>query len=64
MCPTPNTGFHMDPAGDWVAQLACGHRQHVRRRPPWQNRAWVLTEAGRQGMLGEGAAESGSGPRS
>jgi hypothetical protein len=25
-------GFHQDAEGDWVAKLACGHRQHVRQR--------------------------------
>lgn len=36
-----------------VADLACGHTQHVRRHdPPWQNRPWVLTEQGRSEKLG------------
>jgi hypothetical protein len=46
------TGFERDERDDWVAVLACGHRQHVRHRPPWQERPWVLTEAGRTGRLG------------
>lgn len=33
--------FHKDSASDWVAQLSCGHTQHMRHDPPWQNRAWV-----------------------
>ena len=45
-------GFEQDEVGDWVALLECGHRQHVRHRPPWQEREWVLTAAGRQGRLG------------
>jgi hypothetical protein len=45
-------GFEQDEVGDWVALLECGHRQHVRHRPPWQERAWVLTAEGRQGRLG------------
>ncbi len=45
-------GFHRDDEGDWVADLACGHTQHVRHRPPWQNRPWVTTGAGRRGRLG------------
>jgi len=45
-------GFHQDPDGDWVADLACGHTQHVRHRPPWQNRPWVTTESGRAAKLG------------
>ena len=46
------TGYHLDDAGDWVAELACGHNQHVRHRPPFQLRAWVLDPDGRLGRLG------------
>jgi tellurite methyltransferase len=52
MCTTIITGFHQDAEGDWVAELACGHSQHVRHRPPWQNRPWVASEAGRAEKLG------------
>ena len=45
-------GFHKDPEGDWVAELECGHNQHVRHDPPWQERAWVLSSEGRGGRLG------------
>ena len=45
-------GFHCDDEGDWVAHLDCGHRQHVRHRPPFQKRPWVLDEAGRASRLG------------
>jgi tellurite resistance-related uncharacterized protein len=48
----PITGFHQDQHGDWVAELGCGHGQHVRHRPPFWSRPWVLTEAGRASMLG------------
>lgn len=48
----PVTGFHQDEHGDWVAQLACGHNQHVRHNPPWTNRPWVTTPEGRQAMIG------------
>ena len=27
-------GFHLDEENDWVADLACGHGQHVRHNPP------------------------------
>ena len=47
----PITGFHQDAEGHWVAELACGHGQHVRHTPPWWNRPWVLTAAGRASML-------------
>ena len=45
-------GFHVDEENDWVADLACGHGQHVRHNPPWQNRPWVITEQGRKEKLG------------
>ena len=48
----PIVGFHQDAQGDWVADLACGHSQHVRHLPPWQSRPWVQTEAGRAQHLG------------
>ncbi len=46
------TGFHQDEESHWVADLACGHTQHVRHDPPWQDRPWVITPAGRHGFLG------------
>ena len=45
-------GFYQDELGDWVARLACGHGQHVRHNPPWQNRAWVITDSGRNSRIG------------
>jgi hypothetical protein len=45
-------GFHQDDAGDWVARLACGHNQHVRHNPPWQNRPWVINSQARKQHLG------------
>jgi hypothetical protein len=48
----PIAGFHQDAEAHWVADLACGHGQHVRHDPPWQNRPWVLTDEGRQSRLG------------
>ena len=45
-------GFHQDENGDWVADLECGHTQHVRHKPPWENRPWVTTAAGRKDFLG------------
>ena len=46
------TSFHKDDDDDWVAELACGHFQHTRHNPPWTNRPWVTSEAGRNDMLG------------
>jgi len=45
-------GYHFDDEGHWVAQLACGHNQHVRHDPPMVHREWVLSSAGRDSMLG------------
>lgn len=44
--------FHQDAAGDWIADLECGHTQHVRHQPPWTLRPWVVTAEGRAGFLG------------
>lgn len=46
------TGYHQDEAGDWVAELACGHAQHVRHRPPFEQRPWVHSEQGRAERIG------------
>ncbi len=45
-------GFHQDDLGDWVAELRCGHRQHVRHRPPFTLHPWVATAEGRAAQLG------------
>ena len=45
-------GYHLDDKGHWVAELACGHNQHVRHDPPWMSRPWVLTPDGRASRLG------------
>jgi hypothetical protein len=49
----PITGYHLDEEGHWVAELACGHYQHVRHDPPWTLRPWAITEEGRASMLGQ-----------
>jgi len=46
------TAFHQDDEGDWVADLVCLHGQHVRHRPPFWNREWVLDAAGRESRIG------------
>ncbi|MBI5854136.1 MAG: DUF3565 domain-containing protein [Nitrospirae bacterium] len=43
------TGYHQDEQGDWVADLACGHGQHVRHQPPLTVRPW--------GVIAEGEPE-------
>jgi hypothetical protein len=46
------TGYHRDEEHHWVAELDCGHNQHVRHNPPWNSRPWVTTVEGRESMLG------------
>ena len=46
------TGFHKDAEEHWVAELECGHDQHVRHNPPWECRPWVVTSEGRESRLG------------
>ena len=45
--------FRQDPAepGAWIADLECGHTQHVRHDPIMSPREWVLTVAGRARFL-------------
>lgn len=45
-------GYHQDEDSHWVAELECGHTQHVRHDPPWQVREWVTTAEGRAARLG------------
>ena len=46
-------GFHQDEEHHWVAELECGHNQHVRHNPPWTSRPWVVTQEGRARALGQ-----------
>jgi hypothetical protein len=61
-------GFHQDEQHHWVADLDCGHTQHVRHNPPWQMRPWVLTEEGRalflSSVLNCKKCDEATGPRS
>jgi hypothetical protein len=50
--PRRIVGFHRDAEGHWVAELDCGHGRHVRHQPPFQERPWTQSAAGRRGMLG------------
>ena len=45
-------GYHQDDELHWVAELDCGHNQHVRHDPPWTNRPWTQTAEGRASVLG------------
>jgi tellurite methyltransferase len=44
--------FRQDDAGDWIAELSCLHSQHVRHRPPFFDRPWVMTTEGRAEKIG------------
>lgn len=46
-------GFHRDQENHWVADLECGHRQHVRHDPPFFNRPWVMNPQARQEQIGK-----------
>ena len=48
----PIAGYHLDEESQWVAELECGHFQHVRHNPPWASRPWTQTESGRLSMMG------------
>ena len=50
--PRRIVGFHQDDEHHWVAELECGHTQHVRHDPPWQVRPWVVTVEGRNARIG------------
>ncbi|HMG74434.1 MAG TPA: DUF3565 domain-containing protein [Pyrinomonadaceae bacterium] len=45
-------GFHQDEERHWVAELECGHSQHVRHNPPLTSRPWVTTSEGRRQRVG------------
>jgi len=45
-------GYHKDNQNHWVAELQCGHFQHVRNSPPFICRDWVTTKEGRCAMIG------------
>ncbi|MGZ0705653.1 DUF3565 domain-containing protein [Pseudomonas sp. L5B5] len=51
--PPTICGFHLDEDDHWVAELSCGHTQHLRHQPPWQSRAWVLDPARRAEKIGQ-----------
>ncbi|NNN00648.1 MAG: DUF3565 domain-containing protein [Acidimicrobiaceae bacterium] len=36
----------------WIAQLSCGHGQHVRHQPPLEVREWTIDRSGRRSRLG------------
>lgn len=52
MIEQPIVGFRQDAEGHWIAELQCGHSQHMRHQPPWAVRPWVLTAEGRERFIG------------
>ncbi|MHB8472208.1 MAG: DUF3565 domain-containing protein [Gammaproteobacteria bacterium] len=44
--------FRTDEQRHWIAELECGHAQHVRHQPPWQVRHWITTAQGRAQRIG------------
>jgi hypothetical protein len=44
--------FELDGQGEWVAELACGHRRHVRHQPPLFPELWILEAGSRDERLG------------
>jgi hypothetical protein len=46
-------GFAQDEEGHYAALLACGHQQHVRHKPPFIERPWVVNAQSREAMIGE-----------
>lgn len=45
-------GFTADAAGDWIARLDCGHRRHIRHRPPLSEYPWIMDAAVRAARIG------------
>jgi hypothetical protein len=45
-------GFHQDEENFWIAELECGHNQHVRHKPPMILRPWVNDKNSRKEKLG------------
>lgn len=44
--------FLQDENQEWFTILSCGHKRHVRHRPPWMDRSWVMTKKGRDSRIG------------
>ena len=51
--PRKIVDYHLDERFDWVAELECGHQQHVRHNPPWNTRHWVTSPQGRLEHVGQ-----------
>ena len=45
--------FRQDDGGTWIADLECGHSQHIRHQPPFKLAPWVLEDEGRASRIGQ-----------
>ena len=46
-------GFRRDDEGDWIAELACLHSQHIRHDPPFWDAAWIEDDDERARRVGQ-----------
>jgi tellurite methyltransferase len=50
----PRKMLSFTPDGDaWIAALDCGHRRHIRHRPPLSSFPWIDDPAGRTAHIGQ-----------
>jgi tellurite resistance-related uncharacterized protein len=45
--------FALDEEGEWIVHLDCGHRRHLRHRPPLVTTPWLLDPAEREARVGQ-----------
>lgn len=45
--------IELDEGGEWIAWLDCGHRRHLRHRPPLSSMPWLLDAAARAARVGQ-----------
>ena len=46
-------GLEPESGDSVVAVLDCGHRRHIRHRPPLESHPWILDPAGRAARIGQ-----------
>lgn len=44
--------FEPDEPHAWIARLDCGHRRHIRHRPPLSSYPWILDDVARAAKVG------------
>ena len=50
--PRKMLAFARDQQGDWTAALDCGHRRHIRHRPPLSVYPWIEADDERERHVG------------